>query len=275
VAGEIELAGTGIHSGRETHLRILPAAADTGLRFRRVDLPGRPEIPATLDYVLAGQLDRRTTVGLDESACVQTIEHVLSACVAFGIDNAVFELDGREMPFFDGSAFPVARAIRNAGIRKTETPCRYLTLTQPVIFDHYPVQIVAFPARSLRITYFIEFDSEVVPVQAGHEEITPKKYLRRIAPARTFCFARDVERLREQGLIKGGNLDCAVVIGEDRILNEELRFPDEMIRHKMVDLLGDIGLLGRPLLAHVSAWRAGHVWHIEFLKQLKEAVNHG
>ena len=148
----------------------------------------------------------------------------------------------------------------------------YSTQLEKVILDRYPVQMAALPAPELRVSYFVEYDNSLVPRQAGHFRITPKRFLRRLAPARTFCFERDVARLQEQGLIRGGTLDCAVVIGEDRILNGPLRFGDEMIRHKVVDLLGDVCLLGRPLRAHVTAWRAGHAWHYAFLKQLKEAV---
>jgi len=273
LAGEVELSGVAVHSGRTTRLRILPTEADRGLRFRRVDLPGAPEIPATLDYVLEGRLDRRTTLGLDEKVSVATVEHLLAVCLALGLDNAVIETDGEELPFFDGSAEPFVRAVRACGLRSLDRPRRCVVLREPVVFDSYPVQIIALPSQSLRVTYFVEFEDSVVSNQAGHFEITPETFAREIAPARTFCFLRDVEALRAKGLIKGGSLECAVVIGEDRILNERLRFPDEIIRHKVVDLLGDLCLLGHGLRAHISAWRAGHIWHIRFLKQLKEALS--
>ncbi|MBM3333406.1 UDP-3-O-[3-hydroxymyristoyl] N-acetylglucosamine deacetylase [Candidatus Sumerlaeota bacterium] len=272
LAGEVELAGIGVHSGRPTRLRVLPGQADSGLRFRRIDLPGAPEIPATLDYVQTSQMNRRTSVGLDASVLVSTVEHLLAVCFALGVDNAVFEADGEEMPFLDGSAGPIARACTERGLVEQDRPRRSYDLKSPVIFNRYPVQIIALPLESLRVTYFLEFDNAVIRTQAGHFEITPQVFLTELAPARTFCFERDVARLQAQGLIRGGSLDCAVVIGEDRILNDSLRFPDELVRHKVVDLLGDLCLLGKPLRAHISAWRAGHSWHVEFLKNLREAL---
>lgn len=272
LSGEIELTGVGVHSGRAARLRLLPAAAGTGLRFRRIDLPGSPEIPATLPYVLPDQLDRRTSIGLEDGVSVSTVEHLLAVCLGLGVDNALAEVDGEELPFFDGSAEPIARAIAERGLVELDRPRRYFDLERPFVFDRSPVQMIALPAENLRISYFVEFDSAVVPQEAGHFKVTRKSFLRKLAPARTFCFQRDVERLRAAGLIRGGSLDCAVVIGEDRILNDSLRFRNEIVRHKVIDLLGDLCLLGRPLRAHISAWRAGHVWHIEFLKQLKEAA---
>ena len=272
LAGETELTGVGVHSGRPARVRLLPAEADTGLRFRRVDLPDAPEIPALLEYVQADQLARRTTLGLNGQVCVATVEHLLSACLGLGLDNAIIEVDSEEMPIFDGSAEPIARAILDSGLAELDRPRRYYELSRPVIYDRSPVQIVGLPLPTLRVTYFVEFDNAVLPFQAGHFQIAPETYGSELAPARTFCFLRDVERLQAQGLIQGGSFDCAVVIAEDRILNEPLRFPDEMIRHKVIDLLGDLCLLGRPLRGHISAWRAGHASHIEFLKTLKEAL---
>lgn len=273
LAGEVELSGIGLHSGRPVRLRLLPAEADTGLRFRRADLPGAPEIPATLDYVLTDRLDRQTTLGLDATVAVGTVEHLLAVCVGLGLDNAIFETDGPEVPLFDGSAEPLARACLERGLVALDRPRRFFELQRPVVYDRFPVQIVALPSPSLRVTYFVEYDNAVVPRQAGHFEITAESFERDLAGARTFCFLRDVERMRAEGLIRGGSLECAVVIDDDRIVNEPLRFPDEIIRHKVIDLLGDLCLLGRSLRAHVSAWRAGHVWHVEFLKQLKEELS--
>jgi UDP-3-O-acyl N-acetylglucosamine deacetylase len=273
LAGETELTGVGVHSGRPARVRLLPAEADAWVRFRRVDLPGTPEIPASLDYVLADQLSRRTTLGLDAQVCVATVEHLLAACLGLGLDNALIEVDSDEMPIFDGSAEPIARAILECGLVELDRPRRYFELSRPVIYDQYPVQMIALPLPTLRMTYFVEFDNAVIPFQTGHFQITPETFRRDLAPARTFCFLRDVKRLQAEGLIQGGNLDCAIVIAEDRILNEPLRFPDEMIRHKVIDLLGDLCLLGRPLRGHISAWRAGHASHIEFLKKAKEALS--
>jgi len=272
LAGEIELAGVGVHSGQPTRLRLLPAEADRGLRFRRIDLPGAPEFPATLDYIVPSEIGRRTTLGLDETARVGTVEHLLAVCLGLGLDNAILELDGPEVPILDGSAEPLARACLERGFVSLDRPRRWIELQRPVVYDCYPVQIVALPSPTLRATYFVEFNNAMFRMQAAHFEITPESFRSELAPARTFCFEHEIESLRAAGLIRGGDLTCAVVIGQDRILGGPLRFPDELVRHKVVDLLGDICLLGRPLHAHVSAWRAGHAWHIEFLKMLKEAI---
>lgn len=272
LGGEVVLSGVGVHSGQPAQLRLLPAEPDTGLRFRRVDLPGAPEIPATLDYVLADQLARRTTLGLGRTVSVATVEHLLACCLALGVDNAVFEVNAQEMPFFDGSAQPLAHAIQQAGVVAQNRLRQCMTIHEPVIFDRYPVQMAAFPASALRITYFLDFESAAIPKQSGHYEITREAFLQDLSPARTFCLWQDVQPLLEQGLIKGGSLDCAIVIDGDRLLNGPLRFPDECVRHKVIDLLGDLCLLGRPIRAHLTAWRAGHQWHFEFLRELRTVL---
>lgn len=269
---EVELSGVGVHSGLPAHLRILPAEADSGLRFRRVDLPGAPEFPATLDYIVPGQIGRRTTVGLDETVCVGMVEHLLAVSLGLGLDNAIFELDGAEVPILDGSAAPLARACLACGLVEQDCPRRFLELQEPVVYDCYPVQIIALPSKTLRLSYFVEFDNPMIRTQAGLFEITPRSFVKKLAPARTFCFEYEIESLRAAGLIRGGDLNCAIVIAQDRILGGPLRFPDEMVRHKIIDLLGDLCLLGQPLRACVSAWRAGHARHIEFLRLLKETI---
>jgi UDP-3-O-acyl N-acetylglucosamine deacetylase len=272
LAGEIELTGVGVHSGQPVRLRLLPAAADTGLRFRRVDLPGTPEIPVTPDHIIPDEFGRRTTIGLDAAVSVGMVEHLLAVCLGLGLDNALFEIDGGEAPIGDGSARPLTDACLECGLAALDRPRRYVELQGPVVYDRFPVQIIALPSPTLRVTYFVDFDNEVVLKQAGDFEITPETFARELAPARTFCFESEIEMLRAAGLIRGGDLTCAVVVGRDRILGGPLRFPDEMVRHKIIDLLGDLCLLGRPLRAYVSAWRAGHARHIEFLEALRKAI---
>ncbi|MCX8035579.1 MAG: UDP-3-O-acyl-N-acetylglucosamine deacetylase [Candidatus Sumerlaeia bacterium] len=272
LGGEVVLSGVGVHSGQPARLRLLPSEPDTGLRFRRVDLPGAPEIPATLDYVLADQLARRTTLGLGRTVSVATVEHLLACCLALGVDNAVFEVNAEEMPFFDGSAQSLAHGIQQVGVVAQNRARQPMTIHEPVVFNRYPVQMAAFPSHTLRITYFLDFDSAAIPKQSGHYEITGESFLRELSPARTFCLWQDVQPLLEQGLIKGGSLDCAIVIDGDRLLNGPLRFPDECVRHKAIDLLGDLCLLGRPIRAHLTAWRAGHLWHFQFLRELQNAL---
>jgi UDP-3-O-acyl N-acetylglucosamine deacetylase len=272
LAGEIEVTGIGVHSGQPVRLRALPAEADTGLRFRRVDLPGAPEIPATMDHILVGEMDRRTTIGLNQSVGVGTTEHLLAVCVGLGIDNAIFEVNSGEVPILDGSAAPLVDAFLQCGLTSLDRPRRFITVEQPVVYDRFPVQIIALPSPVLRVTYFVDYDNEVVLRQAGDFEITPESFARDLASARTFCFESEIEQLRAAGLIRGGDLRCAVVVGKNGILGGPLRFPDEMVRHKIVDLLGDLCLLGRPLRAHVSAWRAGHARHIEFLEVLRKTI---
>jgi UDP-3-O-acyl N-acetylglucosamine deacetylase len=270
LAGEFELADIGLHTGRVARLRCRPAPPNSGVTFHRVDIGPNALIPARVDQ-LAGEeaQQRRTTLGSKASGFVSTCEHLLSAFSGHGIDNALVEIDGEETPFFDGSSLLFAQKIAAVGAAEQDAPRWALALREPVVFERGLTEIVAVPADRFGATVFVDFGPRRGEPQAFRYMEGETGYDAEVAPARTFCFEEEIEALRKAGLIKGGSLENAVVIGEGGCLNEGgLRFPDELARHKVLDLLGDLMLLGRRLRAHVTASRAGHASHLAFARLL-------
>ena len=256
--------GIGLHSGRKVKLTLRPAPADTGIVFRRVDR-GRCEIPATSEHI--ARLNHATCLSKD-NVRIETVEHLLAALAALGVDNAIIELDAPEVPIMDGSAAPFIYLIHEAGIRSLARQRSYMKLTRPVAVESDGRQVAAYPSDSLRVSYTISFDHPLLRHQQRSFEIEEASFIEEIAPARTFGFLKDVEQMRQAGLALGGSLDNAVVLGEAGVLNNRLRFPDEFVRHKILDILGDLSLLGRPLLAHIVAVRAGHNLHSQLVRQI-------
>jgi UDP-3-O-[3-hydroxymyristoyl] N-acetylglucosamine deacetylase/3-hydroxyacyl-[acyl-carrier-protein] dehydratase len=263
----VSYSGIGLHTGNKTTITFNPAPPDTGAVFIRTDLPDRPKIRADVAHVT--DVARGTTIGIN-GVKVLTIEHVLAAFAGLGIDNIYCELDANEPPVGDGSAIPFVEALSEAGIVEQERPRKELKLLSPVIYDNDGLVLIALPSDKFILTYMIEYNHPVLGTQFRSFSIEPTVFKEQIAPARTFCFLREVEQLKAHGLIKGGSLENAIVIGDEEILNDVLRFDDEFVRHKALDLLGDLVLLGSPLLAHVIAIKAGHAAHVEFIKQLRE-----
>ena len=265
-------SGVGLHTGNLTTLVFKPAPADSGIVFVRTDLPGKPVIPADVDNVV--DVSRGTTIGAN-GAEVHTVEHVLAAVVGMGIDNLRIEVDANETPVGDGSALPFMNALKKAGIVEQDAERKYIKVQEPVYYRHDDVTLSVLPADELRVTMTIAYDHVAIGTQYASFNITPASFEKEIASARTFCFLREVKMLKEQGLIRGGNLENAVVIGDESVLNEELRFPDEFVRHKVLDLLGDLFLLGRPVKGHVIGVKSGHAMHVKFGKQIKKALMNG
>lgn len=273
IGGPATISGVGLHSGQTTTLNFLPGAPNTGVVFERVDLPGRPRIPVRPESAIYDPGAGRRTILRKNGAEVHTVEHVLAAVAGLGVDNLVIEIDGQEAAEpTDGSALPIARALQGAGIVEQSAEKRWARIPEPVSLNRGGVEIIGIPHDGLRISFTIEYDSPAVGTQVASFDISPEVFLTEIAPARTFVMHRDVELLRSQGLIRGGSLDNAIVITDSGILNEKpLRFPDEPVRHKVLDLLGDLFLLGRPLKGHVIARRSGHQTNVEFVKQVHAA----
>jgi UDP-3-O-[3-hydroxymyristoyl] N-acetylglucosamine deacetylase/3-hydroxyacyl-[acyl-carrier-protein] dehydratase len=261
----VRLAGVGLHSGNRVNLAFLPAAPNSGIRFRRTDLAGQPEIPARLENVT--ETNRSTTLVRD-SAKVQTVEHVLAALAGLGIDNAIVELDAPEPPIMDGSARDYTRVLDEAGVTPQGEPREVCTVMEAVELSAGEAFMSIFPHDRLRISC-TSADRRGQYTQFFTVEITPETWRRELAVARTFCFFDELEFLIKNGLIKGGSLENAVVIRDDAVLtNEPLRFPDEFVRHKILDILGDLYLLGRPLIGHVVAIRPGHATNCELARQI-------
>ncbi len=264
---EATCVGVGLHSGRKVKLSLKPAGADRGIVFRRLDAGGI-EIPATAEYL--SHINHATCLARD-GVRVETIEHLLAALRALGVDNVVIEIDGPEIPIMDGSAAPFIYLIHEAGIRSLSASRSYMELSRPVSVGDDGRFVAAYPCDRLRLTYTINFDHPLLKHQEYSVEVDESSFVEDIAPARTFGFLKDVELMRQAGLALGGSLDNAVVLGETGVLNNPLRFPDEFVRHKILDLLGDLVLLGKPLRAHVVALRAGHALHTRLVKALLES----
>jgi UDP-3-O-[3-hydroxymyristoyl] N-acetylglucosamine deacetylase/3-hydroxyacyl-[acyl-carrier-protein] dehydratase len=270
IARPVTYSGVGLHSGNQCHMTFLPAPAGTGLRFVRTDLDGHPQIAVDPDHVVG--VERGTTIGVNGTE-VQTIEHVLAAVAARGIDNLVIELDAGEPPVADGSSLPFWKALEEAGVTELEAPRRTYRVEEPIFFEQGNVEITLLPSDRLQVSFSIDFDHPLVRHQFASFEITPETFEREIAPARTFGFLHEIEQLKAAGLIRGGNLRNAIVIGDDKILNEDhLRFPTELVRHKILDLLGDLKVLNVDLKAHIIAHRSGHRTHLELVRILKRRI---
>jgi len=260
-----QVAGVGLHGGQPACLTLRPAARNTGLVFVRTDLV-ELEIPARAEFTVRANY---ATVLERDGAQVSTVEHLLAALYALGVDNARIEIDGPEVPILDGSAAPFVRMIRSAGLVGQAAPRQYLVVTRPVEIIDGEKKIGVYPCREYRVTYAIDFEHP----ELGFQELTAspwgvEAFERMLAPARTFVLEREVEALRRAGLARGGSLENAVVVGDGGILNENLRYADEFVRHKMLDLTGDLALLGHPLRGHVIAFRGGHDMHQLLVRRL-------
>ncbi len=270
----ISCAGIGLHSGNKVTLSLKPAPADSGIRFRRSDLGGL-EVPATVKHVgginYATGLARDTTQG--ETVKVDTVEHLLAALVSLGIDNVIVELNSPEVPIMDGSSAPFIYLIHEAGVKRQQRPRRFLKVLRPISLSRGDKRIAVYPSDHFKVTYSIAFDHPLLRHQARTIRITEESFLEEIAPARTFTFLKEVEMLRQQGLALGGSLENAVVIGESGILNNALRFDDEFVRHKILDVIGDMALVGHPIIGHLVAHRGGHALHTEFAARVLEATD--
>ena len=273
IAKEVELEGVGLHTGNKSKISFRPAPANTGIRFFRSDLAGTAMIPARLDFVLTTV--RGTNLGLGD-AKVHTVEHVLSACTGLGIDNIDILVTANEPPIMDGSALPFIEALIRAGLKTLDAPKRWLHLPHEVTYTAKDgAKYRATPSDKFEIVATLIHDHPLMPKMTLSMTVERESYLAEVARARTFCFEHEVAYLKSQGLAQGGTLENAIVIGKDRFHTnaEGLRFPDEFVRHKMLDLIGDLTLIGRPLFKmKVEAERLGHAHNVEFAKLLDAAA---
>lgn len=268
IAEEIEFKGAGLHTGEEITLRLKPADPDSGFLFVRTDLAESPVIPVRPEHVVA--TERETTLGQGE-VTIHTVEHLLSACGGMGIDNLVIEVDGPEVPTLDGSSRLFVEAIRRVGLKTSNVPARVFRVREPIWLEDGPKQIMVLPSTSFKISYTIAFASRGIGSQFLSLEVTPETYAAELAAARTFCPIEDVELLRAAGLIKGGSLENAVVYNANGPVDGcTLRWPDEAVRHKMLDLIGDLMFLGSRIQGHVVVIRGGHALNVRMCRKLDE-----
>ena len=255
--------GIGLHSGQKVSISLKPAPADSGIRFLRADLG--VEIPAHVSC-LGGSQQLQT--GLRKGhASVETVEHLLSALRSLGIDNALIELNQAEVPIMDGSAAPWVYLIQSAGTREQGSSRKTIEILSPVEVRDGDKRIALYPSDRFKITYTIAFDHPLLRHQEMTLDVTEQSFIEEVAPARTFGFQKEVEMLRQRGQALGGSLDNAVVVGETGVLNP-LRFDDEFVRHKMLDAIGDLALMGHPIRGHLVVHRGGHALHTAFAGEL-------
>lgn len=261
----MEARGIGLHSGVAVQIRILPAPVSTGIVFLRTDLDNFP-IPASWRHV--ARVSYATSL-MRQGVLLSTTEHLLSVFYSMGIDNAFVEIDNLEVPILDGSGQPFVELIAQAGVHHYRRRRRYLRIRRPVSVEDRGKRISILPAESFRLTCEIDFAHPLVGRQSIELEVTPERYAAEIAPARTFGFEYELGQMRNMGLIRGASLDNAVCFTREGVLNPGgLRAADECCRHKALDLIGDLALLGRPLLGHVIAERAGHAMHAALVARI-------
>jgi UDP-3-O-[3-hydroxymyristoyl] N-acetylglucosamine deacetylase len=260
----VECSGVGLHSGAPVRLRILPASAGSGIVFRRTDLDGF-EVEAISRNV--ARVSYATSL-MKKGVLISTTEHLLSAFIGCGVDNAIVELDNLELPILDGSAKPFVELIRRAGIRKHRRARTYLRICRELEVREGAKFIAVYPADAYSVEYTINFPHPLIGKETFCVDLTDGKYVSEIASARTFGFLHEAGAMRQQGLIRGASEENAIVLTKDAVLNPPLRFRDEFVRHKVLDLIGDLALLGKRVLGNVVANRAGHAMHTALVSRI-------
>src|SRR5262245_58473102 len=257
-------AGIGLHSGQKVKMSLKPAPADYGIRFQRTGLGGRA-IPAHISRL--GARPHLQTSLANGGATVDTVEHLLAALRSLGVDNACVELDHSEVPIMDGSSAPWVYLIQDAGVRELTAPRRSIQILRQVQVQQGDKRIAVYPSDRFKVSYTIRFDHPLLRHQQKTLDLDEQTFVDEIAPARTFGFLKEVEMLRQRGLALGGSLENAIVLGETGVLNP-LRFEDEFVRHKILDVIGDLALVGHPILGHLVVHRGGHALHTAFATEL-------
>ena len=260
----MECAGVGLHSGAPVHLRILPAPPGSGIVFHRVDLDGFAVEAISRNVARVSY----ATSLMKKGVLISTTEHLLSAFIGTGIDNAIVELDNLELPILDGSARPFVEFIQQAGIRKQRRPRTYLRIRHALELHEGNKFIAVYPAETYSVSYTIDFPHPLIGKETFSVELANGNYFREIASARTFGSRQDEQKMRNMGLIRGASRENCVVLTRDSVENPPLRFDDEFVRHKVLDLIGDLALLGKQILGNVVADRAGHAMHTALVSRL-------
>jgi len=268
LASSVSCSGVGVHSGKAVNLDIHPAPENHGIKFVRKDLLDSPSISAHFNMVVDTSL--ATVIGYD-GFIVSTIEHLMATFSGLTVDNALVEIDAYEMPIMDGSAGPFTDLILTAGIKTQAVPRSYFRVQEPIELHGEGKFVAIYPADRYRITGTIEFDHPMIKRQSCSFDISEASFSKQISRARTFGFLDEYELLKRFGLARGGSLDNVVVIAEDHVMNPEgLRFPDEFVRHKILDCIGDFSLIGMPIIGHVVVEKSGHAFNHTFLEKFFE-----
>ncbi len=267
---EISLKGVGLHTAKKVNVTFKPADIDTGINFIRIDLPDRPLIKASIDYVLSQfRSPRRTSLGRD-SVEIHTIEHLMAALSGLGIDNIYIEIDNDEVPGLDGSSLNFLETLSKAGIKEQEKSRRYYLIKEPIFVEEEGCAIVAVPSQEFKISYTLDYNHPLLKTQFLEINVNDDAFKNELASSRTFCLESEVTELQQQGLGRGANYENTLVVGESGVIKNKLRYPDEFIRHKILDLLGDLYILGMPLRGHIIALRSGHSLNLKLARKIDQ-----
>ncbi len=270
IAREFTLKGAGLHTSSKVNMLFKPAAIDTGINFVRVDLDSRPVIKASIDYLLSPELrHRRTSVG-QNGACVHTIEHLMAALMGLGIDNLYIEIDNEELPALDGSSLNFVEALTQSGLKEQEKERLCFTLKEPIFAEEDGSMIVVVPSPDFKVSYTLNYNHPLLKAQYLTLGINGEVFKNELAGARTFCLEEEANSLQHQGLGLGANYENTLVVGKDGVIKNKLRFDDEFVRHKILDLLGDLYILGEPIKGHVIALRSGHSLNLKVVKKIQQ-----
>jgi UDP-3-O-[3-hydroxymyristoyl] N-acetylglucosamine deacetylase/3-hydroxyacyl-[acyl-carrier-protein] dehydratase len=269
ISREQVIEGVGLHTGNRVRMKFMPAGPNSGINFVRVDLPGRPVINASVSKVIdLAHRPRRTTIG-EDGVEVQTVEHLMASLSGLGIDNITVEVDNDELPGLDGSASPFVQVLKEAGVVELDTPRKSITIREPIWIEEDGATLAILPAEDTRISYTLSYEHPLLKAQYITIPVDGATFEKEIAPSRTFCLQKEANELRKMGLGKGANYENTIVVGDDGIIKNQLRFEDEFVRHKILDLIGDMYLLGMPVRGHIVALKSGHSLNIKLFQKIK------
>jgi len=267
---EISLKGIGLHTAKKVNITFKPAEIDTGINFIRTDLPDRPVIKAAIDSLLSqSRSPRRTSIGLDHIE-IQTIEHLMAALAGLCIDNIYIEIDNEEVPGLDGSSLNFLETLSKAGIKEQEKSRRYYLIKEPIFVEEEDAAIIAVPAQEFKISYTLSYNHPLLKAQFLEINFKEGVFKNELAPSRTFCLESEARELQQQGLGRGANYENTLVVGEKGVIKNRLRYQDEFIRHKILDLFGDLYILGEPLSAHIIALKSGHSLNLKLARKVDQ-----
>ena len=267
IAREVHLQGIGIHTGNKVNLTLKPAGADSGVTFIRTDISGCPRIKANIESLFEQKSSRRSSIG-DNQAQVQTVEHLLASLSSLEIDNLDIQIDSNELPGLDGSAINFVEALEKAGITQQEKPRFVYAIKEPIIIQEGASSITVLPSEEFKISYTLNYDHPLLASQFLELDINRESFKTQIAPARTFCLESEADQLQSQGLGQGANYENTLVVGKAGVIKNKLRFQDEFVRHKILDLIGDLYLAGCPIRAQVVALRSGHSLNLKIAQKI-------
>ncbi len=267
----VSVEGIGLHTGQKVRMMFKPASANSGIAFIRTDLPNRPRIEAHLDNVVKDIIPRCTSIGKD-GAYIYTIEHLMSVLYGLGIDNLDIEIDSQEVPGLDGSGLNFLKLLKESGLKEQEAERRYFEIREPIWVEKDGSTLLGLPSSGLKISYLLDYSHTGIQAQFINLKICADTFEREVAPSRTFCLENEAELLKKSGLGKGANYENTLVISEKGVKNNTVRFENELARHKILDFVGDVYLLGLPIKAQVFAVKSGHALNLAFLKKVAEQI---